>query len=222
MDLGPLYIVRGKVMLVGVSFINLVNKRLIHKLVLKFCCRSCLLVTILVWICDMCLRKRSSMELTLLIGTATWELYSGKRKLEDDLEQPYPDAPGDDAIIAYIHRQPDIHHNSWNMLVYNPSPIKHTFDEVTYIQFGVRMQKLCLLEYCATRCARRRVQLALWTFSGQHQTLSGDSTLSIISKGTKSMNQKTIKEGVAAPTMCRWSYQLRAPKSRPSPIQQTH
>jgi hypothetical protein len=59
-----------------VSFIKLVNRRVVHNLVLNpcmfiSCCRSCLLVTLLLLICDPCLRRKNSMEIILLIGTTT-------------------------------------------------------------------------------------------------------------------------------------------------------
>jgi hypothetical protein len=64
----------GRFDIVDLSFIKLVNRRLVHNFVLRlrifFCCRSYLLVTILLLICDLYLIKKSSMKLTLLIDTA--------------------------------------------------------------------------------------------------------------------------------------------------------
>jgi hypothetical protein len=59
MDLAPLYVIRGRMMfLEWESFIKLFNRRLIHNLLLKPCCRSCLHVTHSLLICDPCLRRK--------------------------------------------------------------------------------------------------------------------------------------------------------------------
>jgi hypothetical protein len=69
MDLVPLYVVEGGRCQYSeeVPFIKLVNRRLVHNIVLKpclliSCCRSCLLVTLSLSICDPLLSRKAQLN----------------------------------------------------------------------------------------------------------------------------------------------------------------